>query len=217
VHETTLAESPYQNGKQETFWGQVEARLLAMLEGVGELTLELLNEATQAWVELEYNKKRHQELGVSPLRRYLDGPDVGRPCPGSDALRDAFRRSQWRTQRRSDGTLSIAGRRFEVPSRFRQHQRLLVRYARWDLAHIDLVDPRSGHILAPLFPLDKQRNADGRRRRLPPLPAAAAPTSAQPSGRIAPLLAKLMADYAASGLPPAYLPKHRAPAEESDL
>lgn len=31
VHDTTLPYSPYQNGKQESFWGQVEGRLLAML------------------------------------------------------------------------------------------------------------------------------------------------------------------------------------------
>jgi len=215
LHQRTLAESPYQNGKQESFWGQVEARLMAMLDGVEELTLELLNEATQAWVELEYNKKPHQELGVAPLRRYLDGPDVGRLCPGSEALRDAFRLAQWRAQRRSDGTLSIESRRFEVPSRFRHRARLLVRYARWDLAHIDLVDPRSGHLLAPLYPLDKQRNADGRRRRLAPLPDAPA-TGAQPGGEIAPLLKDLMREYAASGLPPAYLPSHPAPDEETN-
>ena len=33
VHETTLPYSPYQNAKLEVFWGQVERRLLAMLEG----------------------------------------------------------------------------------------------------------------------------------------------------------------------------------------
>lgn len=214
LHQTTLAESPYQNGKQEAFWGQVEGRLLAMLEGVEELTLELLNEATQAWIELEYNKKSHQELGVAPLRRYLDGPDVGRPSPSSDALRDAFRLAQWRTQRRSDGTVSIEGQRFEVPSRFRHCERLLVRYARWDLAHIDIVDSRTGWLLAPLYPLDKERNADARRRALAPLPEAPEPAAARPSGRIAPLLEQLMAEYAASGLPPAYLPKHQTPDEE---
>ena len=32
-HQTTLPYSPYQNGKQESFWGSVEGRLLAMLEG----------------------------------------------------------------------------------------------------------------------------------------------------------------------------------------
>ena len=33
VHETTLPFSPYQNGKQESFWGQVEGHLLPMLQG----------------------------------------------------------------------------------------------------------------------------------------------------------------------------------------
>jgi transposase InsO family protein len=216
LHQTTLAESPYQNGKQEAFWSQVEGRLLAMLEGIKELTLELLNEATQAWVELEYNKKPHQELGVAPLCRYLDGPDVGRPSPNSDALRDAFRLVQWRTQRRSDGTLSIEGRRFEVPSRFRHHQRLLVRFARFDLTHVDIVDPHSGQRLAPLYPLDKQRNADARRRRLAPLPETPEPAVAGTSGRMAPLLEQLISEYAASGLPPAYLPKHNATDEETE-
>lgn len=46
VHGLTLPYSAYQNAKQEVFWVPVETRLLAMLEGVPELTLELLNEAT---------------------------------------------------------------------------------------------------------------------------------------------------------------------------
>ena len=48
VHERTLPYSAYQNGKQEAFWGNVEGRLLAMLQGQPELTLAFLNEATQA-------------------------------------------------------------------------------------------------------------------------------------------------------------------------
>src|SRR5258708_36075129 len=56
VHERTLPYSPYQNGKQEAFWGTLEGRLMKMLDGVAELTLEVLNEATQAWVEIEYNR-----------------------------------------------------------------------------------------------------------------------------------------------------------------
>ena len=43
VHERTLPYSPYQNGKQEAFWGTLEGRLMKMLDGVAELTLELLN------------------------------------------------------------------------------------------------------------------------------------------------------------------------------
>ena len=61
-----------------------------MLEGVPDLTLVLLNEATQAWVELEYNRTVHSETREPPLARCLAGPDVGRPSPASDALRAAF-------------------------------------------------------------------------------------------------------------------------------
>lgn len=205
VHEHTLPYSAYQNAKQESFWGQVEGRLVAMLEGHAELTLRLLNEATQAWVEREYNATIHTEIGVAPLTRYRDDRDVGRESPASDALRRAFRAEETRTQRKSDGTVSVLGRRFEIPSRYRHLERVRIRYASWDLTSLDLVDPRTGDAVAVLLPLDKTRNAEGHRRRLdPPAPPEGAPPPA-PAG-IAPLLHKLMADYAATGLPPAYLP-----------
>jgi putative transposase len=54
---------------------------MAMLEGVPDLTLALLNEATQAWVEYEYNRTIHTEIGQAPLTRFLAGPEVTRPCP----------------------------------------------------------------------------------------------------------------------------------------
>ncbi len=187
VHETTLPYSPYQNAKQEVFWAQVEGRLLAMLEGEPELTLERLNAATQAWVELEYHRAVHRELGCSPLERYLAGPEVGRPSPSSEELRRAFRAEVDRTQRRSDGTLSLEGRRFEVPGRYRHLTRLRVRYARWDLGAVDLVDPHTQ--VHPLRPLPA---GQGRQRRwaAPPArppgdPGASRPRSAAVDDRAA--------------------------------
>jgi transposase InsO family protein len=206
VWSPTLEYSPYQNGKQEVFWGQIEGRLLPMLEGVPELTLSLLNEATQAWLEREYNRSPHSEIGMSPVARMLAGPSVGRPCPGADDLRRAFRLHETRTQRRSDGTVSVEGVRFEVPSRLRHIERLDVRYARWDLSTVDVVDAKTRVIIATLYPLDKQRNADGLRRALGAV-AAAPPPAPKPAG-MAPLLRKLMDTHRATGLPPAYLPKH---------
>ena len=47
---------------------------MAMLEGEQTLTLELLNESTQAWVEQEYHRTVHTELKDTPLARYLAGP-----------------------------------------------------------------------------------------------------------------------------------------------
>lgn len=214
VHETTLPYSPYQNAKQESFWGGVEARLMAMLESCAELTLAGLNEATQAWVELEYNRTRHSELGCAPLVRYRDGSEVGRDSPDSETLRRAFRAEVVRTQRRSDGTFTLDGKRFEVPSRFRHIERLTLRYARWDLSTVDLIDPRSGTRLSALYPLDKTANANGQRRAVTHASTAPITTDATPATTIAPLLSKLMADYAATGLPPAYLP--HTPTDDQD-
>lgn len=66
VHETTLPYSAYQNAKQEVFWAQVEGRLLPMLEHLEPLTLDILNDATLPWVEMEYNRSKHRELGCTP-------------------------------------------------------------------------------------------------------------------------------------------------------
>jgi hypothetical protein len=210
VHETTLPYAAYQNGKQETFWASLEGRLMAMLEGVEALTLAQLNEASLAWVEQEYHRAEHRELGTSPLARFVEGPSVSRPAPDPDTLRRAFRMEVARKQRRSDGTVSVDGVRFEVPASFRHVPGLQLRYARWDLRSVDLVDARAGTVLAALYPLDRARNAEGRRRTLDPVAAdpAAVPAAAPDSirGGMAPLLRRLMAEYAATGLPPAYLP-----------
>jgi transposase InsO family protein len=219
VHERTLPYSPYQNGKQEAFWGTVEGRLLAMLEGYPELTLAFLNEATQAWVEIEYNRAVHRELGCTPVERFAQAADVLRPSPASAGLRQAFRLEAKRRQRHSDGTISIGGVRFEVPSRFRHFHEVVVRYARWDLVRVDLVDPRHGTVLAPLYPLDRTANADGRRAVVEPATSSDAaptsPTSERPHpSALPPLLRKILADYSATGLPPAYLPQTPAPKEQ---
>lgn len=208
-HETTLPYSPYQNGKQEAFWGSLEGRLLEMLEGVSELTLDFLNTATQAWVEMEYQRREHREINCAPVDRFARSPDVLRESPSSDALRDAFRWDTKRRQRRSDGTISLEGVRFELPARFRHFQDVVVRYARWDLGHVDLIDPASDRILAPLYPLDRVANADGRRAPVAAMhPSAEADDEIQPArDELPPLLRQILAEYSATGMPPSYLPQ----------
>ena len=202
--EHTLPYSPCQNGKQEAFWGQIEGRLLPMLEGVADLTLDQLNDATQPWVELEYNRKVHSELaGQTPLQRFLNDKNVARPCPATETLQRAFTTEVRRTQRRSDGTLTLEGVRFEVPSRFGHLTELWLRYASWDLSTVYLADPKSGAILCRIYPVDKTRNAQGRRAPRNPLHASTPPP---PPAGLAPLLQKILRQYAATGLPPAYLP-----------
>jgi transposase InsO family protein len=242
VHETTLPYSPYQNGKQESFWGRVEGRLVAMLEGAGELTLSMLNDATVAWCEMEYNRAVHSELaggpddavrpnvraggpclpggdarqadaavrpnvrGRSPIESFMHDRDVGRPAPSMEELRLAFTARARRLQRRSDGTVSVSGVRFEVPSRYAHMGEVHLRCASWDLSHVHLCDPKTGKALVKLYPQDKRRNAEAERRVNDP-PAAQVAEPAGPAG-VAPLLRKLLEDYASTGLPPAYLPRN---------
>jgi transposase InsO family protein len=208
VHERTLPYSPYQNGKQEAFWGTLEGRLMKMLDGLADLTLELLNEATQAWAEIEYNRAVHRETSCSPVERFAQAPDVLRASPASEWLRNAFRLETKRSQRQSDGTISLEGVRFEIPARYRHFREVIVRYARWDLGRIDLVDVRSGTVLAPVYPLDRTANADGRRAAIECAGSNMPfPERLRAPDELPPLLKRILQEYSATGMPPAYLPK----------
>ena len=202
VHSRTLAYSPHQNGKMEVLWASIEGRLMAMFEGLEALTLKKLNDATVAWVEQDYHRRVHRDLGTTPLNRLLDSTDASRPCPDGDALRTAFRITVRRTLRRSDATVSVEGMRYQVPLPWRHLSELYIRYARWDRSSVDLVDARSGERLCTLYPLDRRANADGVRRPLGPADNDGGGTG----GSEAPLLRRILDDQAATGLPPAWLP-----------
>jgi len=207
-HDRTLPYSPYQNGKQESFWGQLEGRLMSMLSRVEPLTLETLNYTTQAWSEMEYNRKRHHEINCTPVDKMLEGPDSSRPTPEHETMTFSFTLQESRAQRKSDGTLQVKGVRFEIPSRFRHFDRLHIRYQSWNLSQAWLVDERDTTLLAKIFPQDKIKNGEGIRRTLAPMvDLPERDTHADP---YPPLLRKLLANYAATGIPAAYIPMEAA-------
>ena len=111
----------------------------------------------------------------------------------------------------------LEGARFEIPTRYRHFREVVVRYARWDLSRVDLVDPHGGTILAPIYPLDRSANADGHRASLEPqendTPAGDSDSddSEPADNELPPLLKRILDEYSASGLPPAYLPKKPDP------
>jgi hypothetical protein len=68
-----------------------------------------------------------------------------------------------------------------------------------------LVDSKTGGPVLRLLPQDKTKNASGLRRTIePPATNGAGDLKDKPMPA---LLQKWLADYAATGLPPAYLPK----------
>ena len=206
VPNPTLPYSPEQNAKLEVFWAQVEGRLMKLVEKVEPLTLEFLNQATAAWVEGDYNHGLHEEIGTTPVKRMLEGHDVSRPAPDLAVLRRRFTVKETRIQREGDGTVSIKGIRFELPSRLRTLRKASVRFRSWDLSLAWVVDPRTDDVLAEIRPIDKEKNAASG-GRLNEAVAGHEPVPAPAEDPIPPLLRKLLLDYAATGLPPAYLPK----------
>ncbi|MBV8329386.1 MAG: IS481 family transposase, partial [Verrucomicrobia bacterium] len=89
---------PFKTGNKKPFGtGSMDA-CYRCSNGVADLTLDQLNEATQAWIEMEYNRAVHSELGEAPLHRYLGHRDVGRPCPSSAELKITFTAEVDRTQ-----------------------------------------------------------------------------------------------------------------------
>jgi putative transposase len=138
------------------------------------------------------------------LQRFLNDKNVAQPCPGTEKLHVAFTTEVRRTQRRSDGTLTLEGIRFEVPSRFGHLPELWLRYASWDLSTVYLADPKTGAVLCRIYPVDKTKNAEGRRAPRGSGTGSALPA---PAPGMAPLLQKIIHQYATTGLPPAYLPQ----------
>ena len=85
-----------------------------------------------------------------------------------------------------------------------------MRAASWDLSQVHLVEPKTGVILCRLFPLDKRKNAQGERAaKGSALDKPAAVLSPAPIS-MAPLLQKLIQQYAITGLPPAFMPKQQS-------
>jgi len=173
-----------------------------MCDGLKDLTLERLNLITQAWLTMEYTRTSNRELGTTPARKFLDTKHVLRSAPPLDELRMAFRRRITRQQRRTDNTVSIEGARFEIPQAYRTLSELTLEYAAWDVSFVHLIDRSNGTALCQLFPVDKLLNASGERRKLVTATSVTELSTEEP-----PLLRKLLEDYAATGLPPGYIPK----------
>ena len=70
----TIFTTPYRpegHGKIEAFNRLCRAQFIAELKASPIRTLEDLNRAFLAWLEMEYNRRKHTELGIPPHERWL--------------------------------------------------------------------------------------------------------------------------------------------------
>ena len=151
LHETTLPYSPIKTPSRRPS-GPPWKAVSGVLENVADLTLDRLNEITQVWVEqsLSSDPRRDRHATAATLSQ---AADVGRACPDSANSTTRLRCTVTRRQRRSDGTLSLAGKRFELPSRYRHLERPAITGMPAGIsARSDLIDPHTQAVLCSLLP-----------------------------------------------------------------
>lgn len=110
---------PEGKGKIERFFGYVRSSFMPELAIGRILTLEKLNEAFWAWLELEYQHKDHAGINAKPLDVFLSHKDRLR-YPAEEELKDAFLYRETRKIHK-DCTFQLMGNYYEVmPALVRQ-------------------------------------------------------------------------------------------------
>lgn len=111
----TIFTTPYRpmgHGKIEAFNRFCRARFLAELKAGPLRTLEEINRVFLAWLELEYNKRKHTELGISPHERWLRDAERIRYVD-EEKLRRAFLFNVDRTADKT-GVFKLHGCRYQA-------------------------------------------------------------------------------------------------------
>lgn len=116
---------PMGHGKIEAFNGFCTTNFIAEVKASNIITLDQLNEAFLAWVDEEYNRRKHSELGMSPKQRWLK--DSSRiEYLDEEKIRIAF---LWRELRTPDKTavIRLFNRAYKVSATLAK-RRVEVRY-----------------------------------------------------------------------------------------
>jgi len=109
---------PPPGGLIERFFGTVQTQFEAEVRAGPMLTLEKLNQALMAWLEVSYHERANSETGQSPRERYEQGRSFIRHVDLQQAIRHFLRRER----RKVDGIYSdvrIKGLYFRVDPRYR--------------------------------------------------------------------------------------------------
>jgi putative transposase len=103
---------PEGHGKIEAFNRLAKSAFVAEVKASRIQTLDELNEAFVAWMDLEYNRRIHGETGQTPDDRWRAGLDQIRYADEA-LLRQAFRWKEHRTPDKT-GLFSLFGTRYQV-------------------------------------------------------------------------------------------------------
>lgn len=136
-------------GKIEAFFRFLQQDFLPELRLSPVATLEELNEALWAWLEVVYHQKEHSATEQTPLARYEEDPSPNVRPVDPEVLRVAF---LWRETRQvaKTATFAFRGNRYRVQGHL-VGQRIQVRYDPFDLTRLEVWFPASAELGEPAF------------------------------------------------------------------
>lgn len=172
---------PMGHGKIEAFNRFCRAAFLAEIKASTIRTLDELNEAFVAWIDVEYNTKTHSETGEPPRDRWRAGIERVRYAD-DEVLRQAF---LWKETRSADktGLFSLFGVRYQVSAAL-VRQRFEVRYDPERLEEVELW--KDGRFVERARPFEVQAH------RRPRAPKPESPTAGEASEPVADWLGHLV-------------------------
>lgn len=160
----TQERRPEGHGKIEAWNSFCTTDFLAELKDSHIATLENLNDAFLIWVEYEYNRRKHSEIGCTPRERWLRDSSRFRYA-SEEKLRKIF---LWREERSVDkcAMIQLFTRRYRLSPRF-SGRKVEVRYNPEHLECVEVwVDGKFQERIHPYVP---QRNRPPKAPYLPPV------------------------------------------------
>ena len=145
----TQIRRPEGHGKIEAFNRFVRSAFLPELAASKVVTLDQLNEAFVAWLELEYNARPHGQTGQAPLERWREAAHRVRYA-SEEALRQAFLFRERRTPDKA-GVFTLCGTKYQVGPKLAR-RRVEVRYDPEALHEVEVwKDDRLAERVSPLM------------------------------------------------------------------
>jgi len=116
IHRT--AREPEGGGLVEKLFGTAQSQFETEVRAGDILTLDKLNKAFSAWLELSYHEETHSEIRQSPLKRFKDGKNEARRVD-IDRLVRFFMKKDKRTVHREFSDISLEGRFYKADPKLR--------------------------------------------------------------------------------------------------
>lgn len=133
-----LPYSPQSKGKIERFFLRLKSEFLLEAKTADIQSIEELNSFLIAWIEIEYHRKEHHALGVTPLERYIRNLSKGkiRTVESMEEITEIFLYREQRQVHPSKGIVRLSGNGYQVTDHSLLGKSIEARFDPFDLSRV---------------------------------------------------------------------------------